>query len=209
MYLASPTHSRACCTNVFVTFESQIVEGTGRRLCSRVKCNGTVAAYSKHTMCFECVKASRGGIPCEPGSLCPGECSTAFKNDDTFARAMLKGQRDRKSAKERLARKKQRPSNDMPPPTPPKLGITFVKWCKGFLVSVDVTLAYMPLFRTDLRVDEDIKAQIASLMRKQKERDAERARSSSAESRGSTAGPSGKRASEEFEQNVDKRVSGK
>ena len=67
----------------------------------------------------------------------------------------------------------------------------------------------MPLFRTDLRVDEDIKAQIASLMRKQKERDAERARSSSAESRGSTAGPSGKRASEEFEQNVEKRVSGK
>ena len=101
------------------------------------------------------------------------------------------------------------PFERLAPPTPPKLGITFVKWYKGFLVSVDVTLAYMPRFRTELRVDEDIKAQIASLMRKQKERDAERARSSSAESRGSTAGPSGKRASDEFEQNVEKRVSGK
>ena len=96
-------------------------------------------------------KISRGGTPYEPGSLCPSECSTAFKNDDTFARTMLKGQRDRKSAKERLARKKQRPSTDMPP-TPPKLGITFVKWCKGFLVSVDEASSYMPLlFRRSCR----------------------------------------------------------
>ena len=122
---------------------------------------------------------------------------------------MLKGQRDRKSAKERLARKKTKNQNDMPPPTPPKPGINFVKWYKGLLVSVDEAFAHLPFFRTDLRVDEDIKAQIATLMRKQKERDAERARSSSAESRGSAAGPSGKRSSEEFEQNVDKRVSGK
>ena len=31
---------------------------------------------------------------------------------------MLKGQRDRKSAKERLARKKTKNQNDMPPPYP-------------------------------------------------------------------------------------------
>ena len=121
MYLAAPTYVGAACTNVFVTYPSQIAGGTGRRLCSQIDCNGTVASYSKHSECFECVKMLRGGVPCEPGSLCPGECFTSFGEDQTYARAMLKGQRDRKSAKERLARKKIKNQNDMPPLPLPNL----------------------------------------------------------------------------------------
>ena len=55
-------------------------------------------------------------------------------------------------------------------------------------------------------MDQDIKEQIAALVNKQKERNAERARSLSRDSEGSSAGPSGTQA-EETEQMLDKRVS--
>ena len=45
---------------------------------------------------------------------------------------MLKGQRDRKSAKERSAKNKPpQHDTDEPPPLPPKPGISFVKWREG------------------------------------------------------------------------------
>ena len=56
-------------------------------------------------------------------------------------------------------------------------------------------------------MDQDIKEQIAALVNKQKERNAERARSLSRDSEGSSAGPSGAQRAEETEQMLDKRVS--
>ena len=101
-------------------------------MCTTSRCNNTVANYSKHSKCFECVKIDRRGIPCEPGTLCRGSCDVAFAEDPDFARAMLKGQRDRKSAKERSAKNKPpQHDTDEPPPLPPKPGISFVKWREG------------------------------------------------------------------------------
>ena len=62
------------------------------------------------------------------------------------------------------------------------------------------------LFVADLQVDQDIKEQIAALVKKQKERNAERQQSSSRESVGSSAGTSGAQRAEETEQILDKRV---
>ena len=65
------------------------------------------------------------------------------------------------------------------------------------------------LFCLDVRVDDDIKAQITALVKKQKERDTYRARSWSQESAGSAQGTSSKKQADELEQMMDKRVSGK
>ena len=64
------------------------------------------------------------------------------------------------------------------------------------------------LFCLDVRVDDDIKAQIAALVKKQKERDADRARSSSTESVRLAPGTSGGPSPDELEKIIDKRVSG-
>ena len=58
-------------------------------------------------------------------------------------------------------------------------------------------------------VDDDIKEQVAALMKKQKESDADRAHSSSRESAGSTSGASGKKQNNKHEKLMDNRLSGK
>ena len=54
------------------------------------------------------------------------------------------------------------------------------------------------IFCLDVCVEDDIKAQIAALMKMQKELDADRDRSSIRESAGSTQGPSGKKQTDEL-----------
>ena len=78
---------------------------------------------------------------------------------------------------------------------------------KYLLVSVDVALI-LRLFSENITdiFDEDIKGQIAALVKKQKERDTDRARWLSQESDGSSAYTPGKRVNEDFEQHVDRRV---
>ena len=65
------------------------------------------------------------------------------------------------------------------------------------------------IFCLDVCVDDDIKAQIAALMKMQKELDADRARSSILKSAGSTQCAYGKKKTDELYQVIDKQVSGK
>ena len=93
--------------------------------CSNEECNKTVASYSLHTTCFECTTDFRDGVPCEPPTVCP-TCTDAFANDEAFRKAMVKGKRDRATAKKKAKRPRKSfletdsESNTSPHPSPAK-----------------------------------------------------------------------------------------
>ena len=94
-------------------------------ICSNDECNKTVASYSLHTTCFECTTDFRDGVPCEPPTVCP-ICTDAFANDEAFRKAMVKGKRDRATAKKKAKRPRKTfletdsESNTSPHPSPAK-----------------------------------------------------------------------------------------
>ena len=72
-------------------------------ICLNDECNKTVASYSKHTTCFECTTDFRGGVPCEPPTVCP-TCIDAYSYDEALRKAMAKGKRNRATAKKKAKR---------------------------------------------------------------------------------------------------------
>ena len=119
--------------------------------CSNEECNKTVASYSLHSTCFECTTDFRDGVPCEPPTVCP-TCMDAFANDEAFRKAMVKGKRDRATAKKKAKRPRKSfletdsESNTSPHPSPAKSTYS-LRLAMGFylrLRHIIVACIYLP-----------------------------------------------------------------
>ena len=109
LYYLHPRQRGCCRRRICDVFSSQIAGGKPRKVCCEEDCNKTVASFSLHKACFECVQASRHGVPCEPPTLC-SMCEAAFTEDEAFRKAVVKAKRDRATAK-----KKSKRSGSPPP----------------------------------------------------------------------------------------------
>ena len=122
-------------------------------ICSNEECNKTVASYSLHSTCFECTTDFRDGVPCEPPTVCP-ICTDAFTNDEAFRKAMVKGKRDRATAKKKAKRPRKSfletdsESNTSPHPSPAKSTYS-LRLAMGFYLRLRHTIVaciYLPFF---------------------------------------------------------------
>lgn len=77
-----------------------------KRLCSEPECHKSVAKYSMHSTCFECTALLRGGVACEPPDNVCDICIDEYKSDETFRKAMQKGQRDRENAQKKAKKRR-------------------------------------------------------------------------------------------------------
>ena len=113
-------------------FSSQIAGGKPRKVCCEEDCNKTVASYSLHKACFECVQKSRHGVPCEPPTLC-SMCEDTYTDDEAFRKAVIKAKRDRATAKKKAKRSSSPPSHssDTSEPPSPFKSTYFVKAGEG------------------------------------------------------------------------------
>ena len=112
-------------------FSSQIVGGKPRRVRCEEDSNKTVASFSLHGACFECVQASRHGVPCEPPTRC-SMCKSAFTEDEAFRKAVIKAKRNRATATKKTKHSGSPPSHsDTSEPPSPFKSTYFVKAGEG------------------------------------------------------------------------------
>ena len=73
-------------------------------MCQESACKRKVPWWSNHTVCFACVTKLRGGVPCEPPTLCEA-CAIRYENETSFRDKMDKAKKDRQYAAKAHVRK--------------------------------------------------------------------------------------------------------